>query len=171
MSDLCVISYPDEDTAAEVRRVLAQLQVDDKIVVEDAVVAIRGDDGKLRLRQYVGPPAVVGAATGAASGALIGMLFLAPALGALVGAGAGAVVGAFSDYGIDDDFIKEIASAMHTDRSALFVLAHSVDADAVLEAMQRFGGRVMVTTLSQEGDRRLREALEAARRPGPGDGG
>ena len=40
-------------------------------------------------------------------GMLFGLLFFIPILGLAVGALAGALAGKFSDYGIDDDFIKQ----------------------------------------------------------------
>jgi hypothetical protein len=56
--------------------------------------------------------ALAGGSSGALWGTLIGLLFLNPlagmAIGAGVGAASGALAGKLSDYGIPDDFIREL---------------------------------------------------------------
>lgn len=53
-----------------------------------------------------------GAMRGGFWGALIGLIFLNPLLGLAMGAAAGAVTGALTDVGINDKFMKDLASAM-----------------------------------------------------------
>jgi len=47
MSNLVAIAYPDEATAGEVAQTLLELQKEHSIELEDLVVAIRKDDGKI----------------------------------------------------------------------------------------------------------------------------
>ncbi len=69
-------------------------------------------------------------------GALVGVLFMNPlagmAFGAVAGAGAGALSGSLADYGINDDFVKQLGSTIPVASSALFVLVKSVTEDKVL---------------------------------------
>jgi len=70
--------------------------------------------------------ALTGGTSGALWGTLIGLLFLNPlagmAIGAGIGAASGALAGKLSDYGVPDDFIKELGSTIKPNSSALFLL-------------------------------------------------
>src|SRR5262249_14910119 len=60
--------------------------------------------------------AAAGGSRGAFWGALAGLLFLNPlagiAIGALAGAGAGALSGSLADYGINNDFVKNLGKTI-----------------------------------------------------------
>jgi uncharacterized membrane protein len=174
MSDLIVVSFDGEDTADQVLNKLRALQSEHLVDLEDAVVAVRDKNGKVRLKQSVNLLAAGvagGAAWGGVMGALVGLLFLNPlagmATGMAFGAGAGALSGALSDYGIDDDFIARMAGGLQPGTSALFVLARRVNFDKVLPELRPFGGRVLKTSLSDEQEARLRQALEGIAHPAP----
>jgi uncharacterized membrane protein len=81
------------------------------------------------------------------------------ALGAGFGAASGALAGKLSDYGINDDFIKELGSTIKPNSSALFLLVQKVTADKVLARMAGYKGRVLKTSLPDDREKRLREAL------------
>jgi uncharacterized membrane protein len=97
-------------------------------------------------------------------GTLIGLLFLNPLAGLLAGAafgaGAGALSGALVDYGIDDAFIRSLGATIEPGSSALFVLVRRVTPDKVLPELRPFGGTVLRTSLSNEQEARLRQALQ-----------
>ncbi|MGZ8248175.1 DUF1269 domain-containing protein, partial [Methylomagnum sp.] len=86
MSELIVIGYDNPFQAEEVRMKLLKMQRDYLIDLEDAVVAVKDANGKVKLNQIY-PLTQAGAIGGGFWGALIGMLFLNPLLGAAVGAG------------------------------------------------------------------------------------
>jgi uncharacterized membrane protein len=79
--------------------------------------------------------------------------------GGTSGAASGAIAGKLSDYRIHDDFIKELGNTIKPNSSALFLLVQKVTADKVLPKMSEFKGRVLKTSLSDEREKRLREAL------------
>jgi uncharacterized membrane protein len=160
MSDLIAVAYPDKQTAEAVRTRLMQLTAEHVIELEDAVVVDRDEDGKVKLHQLHNP-AAAGAAGGALWGGLIGLLFLAPLLGAALGAAAGGAAGAFTDLGISDPFMKELGQKLTPGGAALIVLVRQMTADKVLPEISSFGGDVMQTSLDDEAEERLREALEA----------
>ncbi|MGO9061655.1 MAG: DUF1269 domain-containing protein [Candidatus Binataceae bacterium] len=162
MSDLIVVGYNDEHQAEEVRLKLLKLQKEYLVDLEDAVVAVRGKDGNVKLHQ-IHNLTTAGAITGGFWGALIGLLFLSPILGAAIGAGAGAVGGALSDIGIDDNFMKDLASTLQPGSSALFVLVRKMTADKVLEELHGTGGKVLQTSLSHDDEKKLQAALDAAK--------
>ena len=162
MSTLVVIGYDNAFAAEEVRLKLRKLQSEYLLDLEDAVVAVKDQSGKVKLNQAVDLTAA-GAVSGGFWGALIGLLFLNPLLGFAVGASAGAVSGALTDIGINDDFMKELASTLTPGSSALFVLVRKVTVDKVLEAITGTGGSVLKTSLSHDDESRLQAALSAAK--------
>jgi uncharacterized membrane protein len=162
MANLVVIGFEDQHKAEEVRLALLKMQREYLIDLEDAVVAVKGQDGKIKLHQIYNLTAT-GAVSGGLWGTLIGCLFLSPFLGAAVGAAAGAVSGALSDIGIDDNFMKEVSEQLAPGHSALFVLVRKATPDKVLEELKGYGGTVLQTSLSHEEEQKLQEALSAAR--------
>lgn len=160
MSTLVVIGYDDAFKAEEVRLSLRKMQQDYLIDLEDAVVAVKDAEGKVKLHQAVNLTGA-GALSGGFWGTLVGMLFLNPLLGMAVGASAGAVSGALSDIGINDKFMKDLAETMTPGSSALFVLVRKMTPDRVLEAIKGTGGKVLQTSLSHEDEAKLQAALTA----------
>ena len=161
MSTLVVIEYEDQFKAEEVRLKLLKMQKEYLIDMEDAVVAVKNDKGKIKLNQAINLTAL-GAASGGFWGALIGLIFLNPLLGMAVGATAGAVSGALRDVGIDDKFMKELANGLPSGSSALFVLVRKSTPDRVLEEVKGSGGKILRTSLTHEDEAKLQAALSAA---------
>lgn len=162
MSTLVVIGYNDRHQAEEVRLKLLKMQQEYLVDLEDAVVAYRTADGKVKLNQIYNTPAM-GAMTGGFWGTLIGCLFFAPIFGMALGAASGAISGALADVGINDDFMKQIAAHLEPGKSALFVLVRSMTPDKVLDQLQGTGGKVLQTSLSKEDEASLQKALDAAK--------
>jgi uncharacterized membrane protein len=159
MSDLVAIAYPDLATAQQVAANTAQLQKSHEIELEDMVIVERRPDGKVKLHQP--SLAGTGAASGALWGGLIGLIFFMPFLGLALGAAAGAAGGALSDYGIDDNFMKELGTELDDGGAALLLLIRKVSIDKVLPQIT-IPGKVIQTSLSDENERHLSDALAAA---------
>lgn len=158
MSTLVVVGYDDQFKAEEIRLKLQKMQSEYLIDMEDAVVAVKDPKGKVKLHQAINLTAA-GAAGGGFWGALIGLIFMVPLVGMAVGAASGAISGALTDLGINDKFMKELASTMKPGSSALFVLVRSMTPDRVLEQLKGTGGKILQTSLSHEEAERLQEAL------------
>jgi uncharacterized membrane protein len=163
MSTLVVIDYESEVKAEEVRLALLKMQRDYLIDLEDAVVVVRDENGKVKLRQLYNLT-VAGMASGGFWGALIGLIFLNPLFGFAIGAAAGAISGALRDVGIDDNFMKQLGQTLKPGTAALFVLIRRMTPDKVLEEIQKFGGTLIKTNLSNENEAKLREALAAVQK-------
>jgi len=161
MADLLVIAYDTEAQAEEARTRLFGLQREYLIELSDAVVAIKRDDGTVKLNQ-VFQPVAAGAAGGALWGSLIGLLFLNPLAGAAIGAASGALSGKLTDLGINDNFMKEVASSLESGKAALFLLIRKVTADKVLAAMSGTGGTIMRSSFDETKEEALQAALSAA---------
>lgn len=163
MAELLVIGYDDAETAEQARQKLLELSKDYYADVSDAVVAVADAKGKVHLRQLVNTWSI-GAMSGSFWGILIGLLFLHPLLGLVAGAASGAIVGKLSDFGIRDDFMKEVAATLAPGKAALFVLARNVSSDRVIGHLAGMGGTVLRTNLSSTDEAKLRAHFEEARK-------
>jgi uncharacterized membrane protein len=167
MSDLVVLGFDGVGTADEVLTKLRGMKKENLIDLEDACVVVRDEKGSVQIKQavhLVSIGAASGASTGMLIGALAGLLVLNPlagmAVGGLAGAGFGALSGSLADYGINDEFIKDIGKHIANGSSALFVLIKSSTPDKVLPELQPYNPRVLRTSLSKKQEEKLREALE-----------
>ena len=68
-------------------------------------------------------------------------------------------MGGLTDIGIDDDFLEEVGRQIAPCSSALAILVRRADPDKVLAELKKFKGKVLKTTLSEEDEDRIREAL------------
>jgi uncharacterized membrane protein len=158
VSNLIAVAYDDVDTARNVLGTLNELGVERAVTLDDAVIVEHQQDGKIKLHQTIKPGAA-GAAGGALWGGLIGLLFLAPFLGMAVGAASGGAMGAMTDVGVDDTFMKRLGEDLAPGTAALIVLVRESTPDKVLPRISPYGGRVIHSSLSDEAEARLREAL------------
>jgi uncharacterized membrane protein len=161
MSDLVAIVYPSEAKAEEVRQRLLKLQREYLITLGDAVIAVKTDNDSVKLNQMVNTTAV-GAATGSFWGLLVGLLFMNPILGVAVGAASGALGGALTDFGIQDQFMKELAASAKPGDAVLFLLIKHMTADKVMAEIKDAGGVVLKTSFDEKKEQLLRDTLAKA---------
>ncbi|MGO4667769.1 DUF1269 domain-containing protein [Bosea sp. 2YAB26] len=161
MSDLVFIGFPTEQKAEEVRQKVLSLQREYLIELGDAVVVVKDEKGQVKLNQMMNLTAA-GAASGALWGTLIGFIFLAPLLGTALGAASGALGGKLSDVGINDQFMKDAASALQPNTAGLFLLIRKMTTDKVLADLKGVGGTLMSTSFDETKEAALREALAAS---------
>jgi uncharacterized membrane protein len=164
MSDLIAIGYPDETTAEEAANEARRL-AQDLIIQPDAIaVIVRDGDGKYHVHTSHHP--VGGGATwGVFWGLLFGMLFFVPVIGIAVGAGLGALLGKVAKSGIDRQFQDQVRGMLKPGTSALFLMVEKVTPDKAVEAMSRYGGTVLKTSLSKQGEQELQDALHGGTAP------
>jgi uncharacterized membrane protein len=158
MANLVAIAYDDVGQAQQVMGTLGQLVKEHSLELQDAVIVEHRQDGKIKVHQ---PSAAgAGAAGGALWGGLIGLIFLMPLFGMAIGAATGAAAGAASDYGIDDKFMKELGDKLPQGGAAVFVLVEQATADKVVPEVAKYGGHVIQSSLSNEQETALQEALD-----------
>ena len=162
MSNLVVLAYDDVATANQVRDRLFAMQKEQLITLDDAVVVERTADGGVKLHQ-VSHTVGGGALSGTFWGGLIGLLFFAPIVGMAIGAASGAAAGAITDVGIDDTLMRDLATNLPPGSAALFLLVERATADKVVPEIAAYGGRLVRSSLSDEQETTLREAVTHAR--------
>ena len=164
MADLIAIGYPDETTAglaAEEARRLAR----DLIIEPDAIAAIvRDKDGKFHVHTSHHPVST-GATWGMFWGVLFGVLFFVPFFGLAIGAGLGALMGKVTHSRIHRAFQDQVRDLLKPRTSALFLMVEKVTPDKATEALSKFGGTVLKTSLSKEGEKELQDALHGDSEP------
>ncbi len=160
MSTLIAVAYPDRETAEKVRQELVEAATEQLLQLEDCVVVARDGDGKVKLHQAMNTTGA-GAAGGAMWGGLIGLLFLAPVVGMAVGAASGALGGKMADVGVDDDFLKRLGEKLTPGSAAVIVLGRTDARDKVVDRVRPYGGELIQTSLGEEQEEHLRQALAA----------
>jgi len=157
MTTLSVLEFNSPDGADQALRILQRLQQQQLIKLLDAAVVTwpQGSKGP-KTRQLVST-ARTGAIGGAFWGFLIGLIFFVPLLGLAIGAAGGAIGGALTDYGIDDNFIKQIREKVKPGTSALFLMSAHAVVDRVVAELKSLNPELIESNLSDEQESRLRE--------------
>ncbi|HSD57346.1 MAG TPA: DUF1269 domain-containing protein [Methanotrichaceae archaeon] len=159
MSSLVVLAFDTETGAEQMRDDLLQMQKEHLIGLEDAAVAVRNKEGKVKIKQVTSLAGTL-ALGGAFWGLLLGLIFFVPVFGLLVGAAAGALAGKYQDLGVDDKFIKEVGETLQPGNSALFLLVREVVPDKVEDALKKYKNvKVLKTSLTKEQEEKLRHAF------------
>src|SRR3954453_15681248 len=158
MSSLVAIAYEDLDTAQQVVANLGRAQAGHELELDDVVIVERRGDGDIKLHQP--SMAASGAAGGALWGGLIGLIFLMPLFGMALGAATGAAGGALRDYGINGKVIKGLGDKLPEGGAAIFVLVREATTDKVVPEIAKYGGHVIQSSLSDEQETALQDALD-----------
>ena len=161
MADLIAIGYPDETTAFEAADEARRLAAD-LIIQPDAIaVIVRDEEGGYHV--HTNHHLVGGGATwGMFWGLLFGLLFFIPVFGMAIGAGMGALMGKLTKSSIDKQFQDQVRDMLQPGTSCLFLMLEKVTPDKAVEAMSKYGGTVLKTSLSKEDEKELQEALHGS---------
>jgi uncharacterized membrane protein len=159
VSDLIAIAYQDLNTARQVASNVGEAQKAHLISLEDLVIVERKMDASVKLHQP--SMAGAGAAGGALWGGLIGLIFFVPLFGMAVGAATGAIAGHMADPGVDDTFMKKLGEQLTPGSAALIMLVREANSEKLLSEV-KIPGEIIQTSLSNDAEEALRNALQAA---------
>jgi uncharacterized membrane protein len=159
------ISFDSVLRAQEFLLALARLSTTGQLALRDAVVVMKDDEGKVRVRETVDPQAGSSALSGAVWTGLLGLLLGGPVgwlAGLGLGAGAGALMAKIVDVGIPDEWVEWFKSAVRPDSATVVALAADIDLAALYQEAARFPGAELVhATLRPGASAHLAAALEA----------
>jgi uncharacterized membrane protein len=161
MANLVVVLYDDQYRAKELMKELKTLKENKQLEIDDAAYVTKDNQGNFHVHQEHSLTKS-GAVAGGMGGIVAGLLFTIPVAGLAVGAAAGAIAGKKSDIGIDDKIIKAMNDEMRLNTSAVFLLVHDVNRDAVMPIFTKYGGKVMQTTVTAEDEAKLQAMLDEA---------
>ena len=157
MPNLFVIGFDGPHQAEELCLKIQELQSKYVIDLQDMVVAVKDEKGKVKLDYKetlltANRPVFPGFC-----GSLTALIFL--------NATTGAAGSALAAVGITQGFMKELAGLLIPGGSALFALTGlpSPDRESVLKELTGFGGKILTTSLSHSDEARLQAALQAAK--------
>lgn len=184
MAELIVVGFKkDMYRASEVLNELLSMDYDWVVDLHDAVAVYRDYNGKLRVDQSYQTTTGEGAAMGGLLGALIGLSLAAipftggasaaaagtlaagAAGGAAIGASAGALDAAWwkDEFGIPDDFVKQVGAMVQPGDSAVFALLRTANPDIVADRFRGYGGTILSTTLSRDQQAKVEKVLGTKR--------
>jgi uncharacterized membrane protein len=86
-------------------------------------------------------------------------VFAMPVVGLVIGGAVGAAFGALLDRGVSGKFVDDVKETLQPGRSALFLVVKDAAADSLIPALRDFEGNVIQTTLDEEAEEALRQAL------------
>lgn len=161
MANLFVVMYDDQYRAKEAMKALKELQENKQIVIDDAAYVTKDNEGKFHVHQEHSLTKS-GAVAGGLGGVIAGLLFTIPIAGLAVGAAAGVIAGKAQDFGIDDKLIKSLNEDMRLNMSAILMLVHDANQEAVLPIFTKFGGKVVQSTIDAENATKLQGMLDEA---------
>jgi uncharacterized membrane protein len=180
MAQLIVVGFKkDLYRASEVLNQLQGMNEGWVVDLHDAVAVYRDQNGKLRVDQSYQMTTREGAAWGGLWGSLIGATLAIPftggasaavaagavAAGALgggaIGAGAGAVDASWwkDEFGIPEDFVKQVGAMVQPGDSAIYALLRSANPDMVVDRFRGYGGTILSTTLSRDQQAKVEKVL------------
>ena len=159
MATISVLKFSTADGAEQALGTVQSLSKQHLINLHDAVIVTWPEGKKKPKTRQLANLAGAGALDGAFWGMLFGLVFFVPFFGMAIGAAMGALAGKFSDYGIDDDFIKSVQNRVTEGTSALFLMTSEAVVDKVAEAMKGLDFEIVATNLSQEEEDSLRAAF------------
>jgi uncharacterized membrane protein len=157
MSDLVAITFEREEDALAALGSIRALEADGRIGPEDTAVVTKDADGKVHVKNELSSGTETGAVVGAVLGSLLLTVF--PVVAIVGGAVLGGLVGRAASPGIDDGFVKEVEANLAPGGSALFLLLKRNDPGLLIAAMRQYSGTLVQTSLDEEQEAALREAL------------
>lgn len=159
MTALTVWKFDTADGAEQALEKISALAKQQLITVADAAIVSWPAGAKKPKTRQMQSTTGAGALGGAFWGMLFGLLFFVPFFGMAIGAAMGALMGHFADYGINDDFIKEVREKVTEGTSALFLLSANATIDKVAAAFEGTHMALIQSNLSQEQEAALRAAF------------
>ena len=163
MATITAFKFNTPDGAQQMLDLVQDLVKGQLITLEDAAIVTWPQGKKKPKTKQLESLTAAGALGGAFWGMLFGLIFLIPFWGMAVGAAMGALAGKFSDYGIDDSFIKSVGQKVTEGTSALFLMTSDAVMDKVSDAVKAKGWNfeIISTNLSKEQEAQLREDFGA----------
>lgn len=155
MATLTVWKFDTAEGAQEALNKLVDLSKQQLITFVDAAVVSWPEGKKKPKTNNYGSMTGRGTVSGAFWGMLFGLIFFVPFFGLAIGAATGALMGKFSDYGINDAFIKEVRDQVTEGTSALFLLTTGAVRDRIAEEFKGISAELIQSNLSSEQEAQL----------------
>jgi uncharacterized membrane protein len=159
MSDLVVITFPNETDGPAALAAIRGAQKGGGLSIKDAACVVKDASGKINTRNETDSTTIAGGVGGGAIGLLLGLVFF-PVGGLIIGATVGALIGKSLHHNVDKQLVKDVTDDLTPSTSAVFVLVDANPA-ALVGAVRQFNGKVYQSSLDEETESQLEEALKS----------
>jgi len=142
--NVIAVSFADDHEAYHALTLLKELDSQQRVGVQEAVVVVRGEDGQLVEKDGTESAELVGTASGGLIGLLLGII--GGPLGVLIGGATGLIVGSLydlADYEETDSALGAISSSVKAGRTALLAEVVEGSPDVIDAEMSGVGGTVL----------------------------
>lgn len=147
---IAVATFPDTEGADRLLKLLNDLEKERLVELDDAVVVVKDEAGKVNVRETTDLTKAKGAAKGGTLGLVVGLMVGGPIGGVLLGAAAGALLSRKVDLGIPKDKIDMVVGDMVDGSSALFVQGRSNREGAFRAALRQSNGTLYDLQLTEQ---------------------
>ena len=159
MATLTALKFDTSTGAEQMLDKVKAMQKMQIIQLQDAAIVTWPEGKKSPKTKQLVSMAGIGALQGAFWGMLFGLIFFVLFFGLAVGAAMGALGGKMADYGIDDDFIKQVREQVTEGTSALFLLTSDAVRDKVAEELKGEKFELIASNLTKEQEDELMAAF------------
>jgi len=147
---IAIATFQDTQGAENLLKMLDDLQKQKLVEIEDAVVVVKDETGKVKVKETTDLTQAKGAAKGGTLGLVVGLMVGGPIGGVLLGAAAGALLSRKVDLGIPKDKIEMVVDDMVDGSSALFVQGTSKREGAFRAALRQSNGTLYDLELTEQ---------------------
>jgi uncharacterized membrane protein len=148
-ASLVAVGYHSFELAEAALGAVRSLSDEHALVIHDAAIVVKHDDGRVELQQSRELAAGEGIVGGGAIGLLLGLALAVPVAGALVGLAGGAGFAAL-DRGISNDHMRQLGATIARGNAVLFVLVEDVDWEKLRERLALFGGDLVTSEVADD---------------------
>src|SRR5215207_1018869 len=150
MNTLTVWCFATPETADAALPRIVSLVAEGDVDVDDSALVSWPSGRRKPSARTLGGLTGPGRLWGGFWGLLLGLIFLTPLAGPAFGAAAGAVAGSLADFGVEDDFVLDVRTAVTPGTSAVFVVSTATSAERLAGALAPLEIRTLSARLSPE---------------------
>jgi uncharacterized membrane protein len=159
MSDLVVITFPDETSGPAALQSMREAQRNAGLALKDVAAVTKDADGKVHTHNETDSTTLTGIVGGGFLGLLLGLVFF-PIGGLAIGAIAGGLIGKSLGHNVDPKLVKDVTDDLGPGTSAVFVLVEG-HASALVGSVRHLGGKVYQTTLDPDLEQQINQSLQS----------
>ncbi|MCB8983960.1 MAG: DUF1269 domain-containing protein [Ardenticatenaceae bacterium] len=149
-TNIVAVTFTEMDGAEKLLKTVHGLVKENLVELDDAVVVVKNEVGKLKVKETTDLTKGKGAAKGGTLGFVVGLLLGGPIGGALLGAAAGALLARKVDLGIPKDKIDMVTAELSPGSSLLFVQGRSHQEGIFRSALAQSGGKLYDLQLTEQ---------------------
>jgi uncharacterized membrane protein len=146
---IVILTWEDPNKANEALKKLRHWKKEKMITIVDAVVIVKDDKGKVKVKETEQLTTKKGLAWGGVAGFLVGAIIGGPVGGVIVGGALGAAA-AKIDLGIPNDVIEEVSESLHGASSAIIAEVESDNEDFITSAIRQSDGKLFEISITAE---------------------